>query len=317
MFKKILFWTIFGLLFVNLGVLLFTFNKNNNQKTATDGLVKGVSTEENVCDNCQIDTYYGNFLNQDLNSIYNNLQINVYAEDKVRVFPDLGMGIGSKITIARATAVLVNDGGQEKTFRTWQKTIKEFLSEKNIILGEKDVISPSLETEIVENQKIIITRVDVTEVEEQEKISYKTVTRNDDNLEKGKTRVDKAGTDGLRVKTYQVTRENGQERTRKLLSNEIIKNPEDKIVYIGTKRIIYGTGSATFYPGVGRLTAAHNSLPKGTKVLVINIANGKSVEVTIADHGIQGEAIIDLSVDAFSQIALLGTGRINVRLEKP
>lgn len=317
MFKKILFWTIFGLILINLAVLFFVFYKKDHQKTLPDGTVKGVSTEQNICDNCQIDTYYGSVLDQDLNSIYDDLHINVYDEDRIKVFPDPNLGIGSKIVIGRATTVIVNDGGQEKTLRTWQKDIKNFLSEKNIFIGEKDVISPSLETEISSNLKITITRVDVTEVKETEKIIYKTITREDNNLEKGRTRIEKNGLEGLREKTYQITRENGQEKTRQLLKNEIIKQPEDKIIYIGTKRTIYGTGSATFYSGVGRMTAAHNSLSYGTKVLVTNLANGKSVEVTIRDHGIQGEAIIDLSVDAFSQIASLGVGRINVRLEKP
>jgi len=317
MFKKVLFWTIFSLIFVNLAVLFFVFNKNSQQKTIADGLVKGVNTQKNICDNCEIDTYYGNVFVQDLNAVYNNLHVKIYDEDKVKVFPDPNLGIGSKIVIGRATAVMVDDGGQEKMLRTWQGNIKDFLSEKNIFIGEKDVVSPSLETGISANLKITITRVDVTEVKETEKIVYKIITREDSNLEKGKTRIEKSGAEGLREKTYQVTRENGQEKTRKLLSNEIIKNAEDRIVYVGTKRTIYGTGSATFYPGVGTMTAAHNSLPNGTKVLVTNLANGKSVEVTIADHGIQGEAIIDLSVDAFSQIASLGTGRINVRLEKP
>lgn len=317
MFKKILFWTIFTLLFVNLGVFFFVFNKDDRQKMTSESLVKGISTGENICDDCQIDTYYSNITDQDLSSIYNNLQIKVYEEDKVKVFPDPSLGVGSKITIGRATAVIVNDGGKETILRTWQKNIKDLLLEKNIFIGEKDIISPSIDTEINPNLEIVITRVDITEVKEKEKIAYKTITHEDDTLEKGKTRIEKNGLEGLREKTYQVTRENGQEKTRKLLSNEIIKNAEDKIIYIGTKRTIYGTGSATFYSGVGKMTAAHNSLPNGTKVLVTNLANGKSVEVTIRDHGIQGEAIIDLSVDAFGQIASLGTGRINVRLEKP
>ena len=52
------------------------------------------------------------------------------------------------------------------------------------------------------------------------------------------------------------------------------------------------------------LTAAHKSLPFGTRVRVTNQANGKSVIVRINDDGphVYGRSI-DLSYGAFSQIA--------------
>lgn len=57
------------------------------------------------------------------------------------------------------------------------------------------------------------------------------------------------------------------------------------------------------------LTAAHRSLPFGTRVLVTNRANGRSVTVTINDRGpfIKGR-IIDLSRGAASVIGMTGAG---------
>jgi rare lipoprotein A (peptidoglycan hydrolase) len=43
----------------------------------------------------------------------------------------------------------------------------------------------------------------------------------------------------------------------------------------------------------------------------------KRHRVTIVDRGIQSSAIIDLSAEAFKQLATLGTGKISVTLEKP
>ena len=48
---------------------------------------------------------------------------------------------------------------------------------------------------------------------------------------------------------------------------------------------------------------------------VVNIANGKRVTVKINDRGIQSDAVIDLSPEAFRELATLGTGVISVRLE--
>jgi rare lipoprotein A len=75
-------------------------------------------------------------------------------------------------------------------------------------------------------------------------------------------------------------------------------------------------GDASWYsfaPGSG-LTAAHPWLPFGTHVTVTNLANGRSVTVVINDRGPFGGRIIDLSPEAFGQIAPLGQGVAHVRI---
>jgi rare lipoprotein A len=63
------------------------------------------------------------------------------------------------------------------------------------------------------------------------------------------------------------------------------------------------------------MTAAHRTLPFGTVVTVTNLANGRSVNVTINDRGpyIDGR-IIDLNDTAFQQIASFDSGVIDVRI---
>lgn len=63
-------------------------------------------------------------------------------------------------------------------------------------------------------------------------------------------------------------------------------------------------------------TAAHRSLPFGTKVRVINLSNGSEVEVVITDRGpfIKGR-IIDLSRAAAERIGMILQGVTQVRVE--
>lgn len=64
------------------------------------------------------------------------------------------------------------------------------------------------------------------------------------------------------------------------------------------------------------LTAAHRSLPFGTKVRVTNRQNGRSVVVRINDRGpFTGKRIIDLSHKAASQIGMINKGTASVQLE--
>ena len=61
------------------------------------------------------------------------------------------------------------------------------------------------------------------------------------------------------------------------------------------------------------MTAAHRSLPCGSRIKVVNQATGRTVTIRINDDGphIPGR-IIDLSQGAFSRIASLGQGLANV-----
>jgi len=63
-------------------------------------------------------------------------------------------------------------------------------------------------------------------------------------------------------------------------------------------------------------TAAHKKLPFGTKVKVTNTKNSKSVIVKINDRGPFAKGrVVDLSSSAFSSIAKLDAGVIDVKIE--
>lgn len=65
------------------------------------------------------------------------------------------------------------------------------------------------------------------------------------------------------------------------------------------------------------LTAAHRTLPMGTRLRVTNKANGKSVIVRINDRGPFARGrIIDVSLAAARQIQMVGAGKAMVRLEQ-
>ena len=64
------------------------------------------------------------------------------------------------------------------------------------------------------------------------------------------------------------------------------------------------------------LTAAHPSLPLGTRVMVTNLENGRAVQVRVNDRGpfVDGRAI-DLSYAAARTISMVGPGTVRVRIE--
>lgn len=63
------------------------------------------------------------------------------------------------------------------------------------------------------------------------------------------------------------------------------------------------------------MTAAHRSLPFGTKVKVENLKNGKSVVVRINDRGpFVGGRVIDLTKGAAGRLGFVSAGIAKVRL---
>jgi len=67
---------------------------------------------------------------------------------------------------------------------------------------------------------------------------------------------------------------------------------------------------------MNKVSAAHKTLPFGTKLKVTNISNGKSVTVKINDRGpfVAGR-IIDLSKAAAERIDMIDSGVAQVELE--
>ena len=99
---------------------------------------------------------------------------------------------------------------------------------------------------------------------------------------------------------------------------------------VGTNEVVAQSGPASYYGkrfhgrttangerfNMNSMTAAHRTLPFGTKVKVTNRNNGKSVVVRINDRGpFHGKRIIDLSQGAASQIGMIRSGVANVSLD--
>jgi rare lipoprotein A (peptidoglycan hydrolase) len=91
---------------------------------------------------------------------------------------------------------------------------------------------------------------------------------------------------------------------------------------------LLGVASWYGYPHHGRLTAsgrrfnmyeltaAHRTLPLGTRLRVTNLSNGRRVTVTITDRGpFVKRRVIDLSYAAAREIGMIGPGTAPVQLD--
>jgi rare lipoprotein A len=76
-----------------------------------------------------------------------------------------------------------------------------------------------------------------------------------------------------------------------------------------------GTASGETYRN-DLLTAAHRTLPFGTRVRVTNLRNGRSVEVVINDRGpFSRILVIDVSYRAAQELEMISAGIVEARIE--
>lgn len=284
-------------------------DRQDREDTKKSGDVRG-AFDKNV------ETYFAPLHTTSLEDAYQNLGLIVYPEDKVWIFPDPALGIGSRIEIVRAPILYINDGGTKWIGRTWQETIADYMEEVGLALNPNDEVSPHPGTLIESGMNVTITRITKSTFKEEIIIPYKTKYINDNTLKKGKSKVTQKGQNGKKEVVYQIITENGVEVSRVIISETILEYSQNKIIVRGTK-VLYkyiGGGKASWFswnPG----TCAYRGY-LGRKLRVTNLSNGKSVIVKVVSWGpADTRRIIDLSSDAFAKLAPLGAGIISVKVE--
>lgn len=88
------------------------------------------------------------------------------------------------------------------------------------------------DTQNVQTQKTNVTTKTVTETQP---IAFTKTTVNDGSLEKGKTTITTVGVDGIKTLTYQITYTDGKQTAKKLLKEEVTKQPIAEVTAVGTK----------------------------------------------------------------------------------
>ncbi|WP_071396747.1 G5 and 3D domain-containing protein [Bacillus tuaregi] len=164
-----------------------------------------------------------------------NIEINEF--DHVKPKSDAALKTGMNVVVNKAFPLTFNDGGVVKEVWSTSTTVADFLKQQGITLTELDRVEPGLENTVSENGIVNVIRVEkVTDVVE-EPLSFAVVTQKDENLDKGSEKVLTPGQEGLVSREYEVTKENGQEVSRVVLNETVLKDKVDQVVAVGAKEI--------------------------------------------------------------------------------
>ncbi len=114
-------------------------------------------------------------------------------------------------------------------------TAAEAVTLAGITLGEEDYLSVPNSRFVTEGLTVAITRVGYREYTKTFSISYKTETKYTADLRQGASKVQRAGSAGVRTVTYRERVENGKVVSTETVKEEVTKQPVNKIILKGTK----------------------------------------------------------------------------------
>lgn len=246
---------------------------------------------------------------------------NITLGDHDQISPALDSKIypGINIEIRRASKIKIQADGKNIENYTLEKTVENAVNDSGLTLSRLDKTSPDRNSPVQNGISIVVTRINVEEVTQNEDIDFKTVTKTDSTMGWRKKNVTTPGEKGVRAVNYRITYKDGKEVSRVVLSKSVVKDPVMQVETQGTYVKVGNAkkGQGTWYSYQGGLFAASLAIPRGGYARVTNTANGKSVIVQINDSGPYGKGrIIDLDKVAFQKIADLGAGVIGVKVEE-
>ena len=254
-------------------------------------------------------------IGQTVDDVLEQINVRAGAEAFLRPSRDARISNGSVIEYREAVSITLKVDGRSTEMITNAVDVGYLLDSLGVVLGKQDEVRPPLLAPLDNGDVVRVIRVTYRNITANRSIPFPTKTRYSDRLIRGQREIQRAGKPGLVRVEYRVRKEDGKEADRQVLSRKQVRAPVTQVVVVGTRNPDTQTGTSSWYYRDG-MVAAHKTLPKGTRVRVTNLANGKQVTVVIDDRGpfVNGW-IIDLSDDAFAKLAHLGTGTIRVRLE--
>ena len=249
---------------------------------------------------------------------------------------------GLSVDVVTAKDVTLVSNGQETPVRL-AGTVGDVLEDAGIKLDGDDIVKPAASTNLTDGMKIQFTDVEVKSSTKDVKVPFEKTKKKSKKMDKGDEKVTTKGVDGLKRETYRDVYHDGKKVSSKKTDEKVVKKPVTEVTTVGTKETAAPStsgngngGGENLSPAVGNqckasyywdpqptasgerfnthdFTAAHKSLPFGTRVKVTNKANGRSTIVRINDRGpyVAGRCL-DLSTAAMKAIGGVSSGVVSV-----
>lgn len=236
---------------------------------------------------------------------------------------------GISFKLKHATDFKVTADGKTKKYKTLCRTVGDALKDCGIKVGDADIVTPGLETEIGDDLEVVIQRVTSKQETVEEDVDFNTIEKDDPSMEEGKSKVETEGSKGRDKVTYEITYIDGVESERKEISRETVTAAVDKVILNGTKISFNGKSysrklvvKAYSYTGggrtamgtrarVGEIAVDPRVIPLGSKVYI------EGVGARIAEDtggNIKGNTI-DIYMNSASECRKWGVRTVTIYIQ--
>ncbi len=177
------------------------------------------------------------------------------------------MGVMATNEKVKTVKILLSSGYEMNVVTTSTK-VSDILSENHVIVLDGEIVTPDTDTDLSDNNTITISKSKNQKESQQEEFSaeeilksytsivekilteqveipYETVTKDiSDGSDSTQNKVTQLGENGLKEVTYKIRYQNGEEIEKTVISENVIKDPVDKIVEVRTKQVTSRSSNA-------------------------------------------------------------------------
>ena len=253
------------------------------------------------------------------------------------------------VSICRTKKIRVTADGKTQKVLVPEGNIVDSLNKAGYSISDDDILNVSRDSKVKNNMRIKIQRVTYGQETKTEKISYKSVRKNSDNIELGKTKISVKGKNGEKLVTKKIKYVDGKKVSEKVTQTQTTKEPVDEVILVGTKgissngkagtftdmngnaiaysRVITGSGTAYTAPagartvtGVlaykGGVAVNPNVIPYGSKLYIAStdgsLVYGYATAVDTGGALMDGSAVVDCFYNTYDECANFGRRDVNV-----
>ncbi len=160
--------------------------------------------------------------------------ISIGEDDLLEIDPGAPIAEGMEILIRRAMPVTVNTGQNSITVNMVSGTVQDALDKAGVFPAETDEVYPSRDTFVRSGMKIDHIVVTTDTRAEYREIPYEKETKEDPDLEKGKTEIRQEGETGEYEIIFAQVYKNGKLMPEEVQSEQTVKEPVTEITAVGT-----------------------------------------------------------------------------------
>jgi resuscitation-promoting factor RpfB len=167
---------------------------------------------------------------------------------------------GLTIIIATEKTIIIIDAGKKRTITTTGQTLADALTAAKIKVDKDDKLSARPSTRLVDGSRFTFTRVDISSKTKKFNVDFDTVRKESSKLNKGDTKIDTQGVDGVRAVTYRLVRHNGKIVKRVKIKSKVLREPVTEVILVGTKT----TTTTTSKESSGSTSSNTSNTPSGS-----------------------------------------------------